>query len=128
MTSMPEFEIRCSPGTGSATTIVQLQGPLTLANLFEFQSTLRQPSITDTIVDLTGVPYIDSAGLGAILSHWSHTQRTGYKFAVVGMCERVKTLLKITKVDDILPQFAGVAEAEHSFASKDGSSSSAVSR
>lgn len=115
MPSMEQLEIQSSNGTSSKTTILRLKGPLTLSTLFEFQTKVRQPGLKDTIIDLTDVPYIDSAGLGSILSHWAHSQRTGDKFAVAGACDRVKVLFQLTKVDTLIPAFATCAEAEKSF-------------
>ncbi len=60
------------------------------------------------------VPYIDSAGLGVLLGHWSHTQRRGFKYALVGMSQRVHTIFEITHTDTVLPIFATQAEAEAS--------------
>jgi anti-anti-sigma factor len=112
---MEQIEIVRSEGAQSETTILRLQGPLTLQTLFDFQNAIREPGIADTIVDLTGVPYIDSAGLGVILSHWAHTQRHGQKFAVAGSCERVQVLFNLTKINTLLPCFATANEAEQSF-------------
>jgi anti-anti-sigma factor len=113
---MENLEIRRIPGNGSDVSILRIQGPLTLATLFDFQNAVRQPDLRNTILDLTEVPYIDSAGLGVILSHWAHTQRVGNKFAVVGVSERVKVLLDMTKVSALLPSFATAQEAERRFA------------
>lgn len=109
------IEIQRAAGAGPKTTILHLNGPLTLATLFDFQTAVRQNGTTDTIVDLTKVPYIDSAGLGAILAHWAHTQNSKDKFAVVGASERVQVLFKLTKVDAILPIFPSIEAAERSF-------------
>jgi len=117
---MEQIEIRRVPGTRESTVILQIIGPLTLATLFDLQAALRELGTADAIIDLTDVPYIDSAGLGAILSQWAHAQRNSAKFAVAGMCERVVTLLKITKVDSLLPAFPTVAAAEASFAAAVG--------
>ena len=122
---MEQLEILRTPGAAVTTTVLELSGPLTLRTLFDFQSILREPGYTDTIIDLTGVPFIDSAGLGAILSHWVHTQRAGDKFAVVGASERVRVLFKITKVESLLPMYATAEEGERSFAT--GTGSAAVS-
>ena len=109
------IDIQRTAGTRATTTIVRLAGPLTLSTLFEFQTAVRQNGTKDTIVDLTQVPYIDSAGLGAILAHWAHTQNSKDKFAVVGASERVQVLFKLTKVDAILPIFPSIEGAERSF-------------
>jgi len=112
---MEQLEIQSAAGTASQATILHLKGPLTLSTLFEFQSKVREPGLKDTIIDLADVPYIDSAGLGSILSHWAHTQRIGAKFAVCGACDRVKVLFQLTKVDSLIPSFGSCAEAEGSF-------------
>jgi anti-anti-sigma factor len=112
---MEQIEIVRSQVAHSDATILRIQGPLTLQTLFDFQDAIRQPGIADTIIDLTGVPYIDSAGLGVILSHWAHTQRHSQKFAVAGICERVQVLFNLTKINTLLPCFPTAGEAEQSF-------------
>jgi anti-anti-sigma factor len=87
-----------------------------MRTLFDLQTALREPDLKSTIIDFSGVPYIDSAGLGVVLSHWAHTQRNGTKFALVAMPERVRVLLEMTKVDTLLPIFPTAADAERSFA------------
>ncbi len=76
---------------------------------------VRQPDLKSTIIDFSGVPYIDSAGLGIVLSHWAHTQRIGVKFAAVGISERVRVLLEMTGVSKLLPSYPTVADAENAF-------------
>jgi anti-anti-sigma factor len=112
---MDTLEIQRTAGAKAKTSILQLKGTLTLATLFELQDALRQPDLADTILDLNEVAYIDSAGLGAILSHWAHTQRHSYKFAVVGTNDRVRTVFEMTKVDSVLPMFPNAEEAERAF-------------
>jgi anti-sigma B factor antagonist len=79
----------------------RLQGPLTLNNIFAFQPVLRQQTV-NTILDLSGVPYMDSAGLGVLVnSHVSHQQR-GQRLILAGVNDRIQELLKLTKVDSVL--------------------------
>jgi anti-anti-sigma factor len=119
---MDQIQIQRTPGAASDVTVLTLTGPLTMQTLFDFQTTVRQPDLKSTIVDFSGVPYIDSAGLGIVLSHWAHTQRIGVKFAAVGISERVRVLLEMTGVDKLLPLYPSVAEAELAF----GANSSSV--
>ncbi len=92
--------------------VFRLTGPFVLGTMFEFQAALREPGVHGVIIDFSGVPYIDSAGLGVVLSQWTHVQRGGYKFALVGMSPRVHTIFEITRTDTVLPIFATQAEAE----------------
>src|ERR1700722_13041676 len=122
MLPMDEIQIQRTPGSANGVTILSLTGPLTITTLFDFQTAVRQPDLKSTIIDFSGVPYIDSAGLGLVLSHWAHTQRIGVKFAAVGISERVRVLLDITGVSKLLPQYPTAADAERAFSSVTNSS------
>jgi anti-anti-sigma factor len=76
-----EIKVTVSPNGGR---ILTLSGPLILANLFDFQSIVRQAH-TDLIIDLAGVPYMDSAGLGSVLGAFASCQRTGCRFALANV-------------------------------------------
>jgi anti-anti-sigma factor len=123
MLPMDQMQIERRPGTTSDVTVFALTGPLTMQTLFDFQTAMRQPDLKSTIIDFSGVPYVDSAGLGIVLSHWAHTQRIGVKFAVAGISERVSVLLGMTGVDKLLPSYPTVADAERAFSSATNPSS-----
>lgn len=125
MLPMDELQIERAPGSASDVIILTLAGPLTISTLFDFQSAVRHPDLKSTIIDIAGVPYMDSAGLGIILSHWAHTQRVGVKFAVVGISDRVRVLLDMTGVAKLLPSYPTVADAEQAFSSVTNSASKA---
>jgi len=100
---------------GKSTTIriFSLSGPLTLRNLFEFQTELRTMQPTGlTVIDLAGVPYMDSAGMGLVMNHYVHCQTRGTRVVVCGANSRIMDLFKVTKVDTILPLTATVEEAD----------------
>jgi anti-sigma B factor antagonist len=92
--------------------ILRLTGPLTLNNLFEFQNTLRADPPPALILDLTAVPYMDSAGMGAIINYFVSSQRHGRKLVVAGVNGRVLELFRMTKVEGLLTMKETVAEAE----------------
>jgi anti-sigma B factor antagonist len=95
--------------------IFQLTGPVTLSNLFEFQDQLRSGDLPRTsIIDFAGVPYMDSAGMGAILNYYVHCQKNGVKLIVAGISGRVMELFKLTHVDTIMSFAASAEEAEAS--------------
>jgi anti-sigma B factor antagonist len=100
-------------GKNPTTKVFTLVGPLTLRNLFEFQSELRSaipPPLT--VIDLSNVPYMDSAGMGLVMNHYVRCQTRGVKLVVVGANSRVLDLFKVTKVDRVLPLMATMEEAE----------------
>jgi anti-sigma B factor antagonist len=107
------------PGQAPGSRILRLTGPLTINALFEFQSTLRADPPAALILDLTGVPYMDSAGMGAIINYFVSCQRHGKKLVVVGVNGRVMELFKMTKVDSLLTLKPTLAEAELAVITRD---------
>jgi anti-anti-sigma factor len=103
-------------GKAPGTLILRLTGPITLRNLFDFQAQLRaiQPTPPVTILDLTGVPYMDSAGMGAVINHHVHCQGKGAKLIITGVSPRILELFKMTRVDTVITQAPTVEDAENS--------------
>lgn len=67
---------------------------------------------TLNILDLTAVPYMDSAGLGVIVTHYERCQGKGIRIIVANASPRVLELFRMTKVDGILPLAATVEEVD----------------
>lgn len=111
---MPELEILAGEAP-SGGRLIRLRGPVTMSSMFELQDALRQGE-GNLIIDLSEVPYMDSAGLGTILGAFASCQRTHRQFALVAVSDRVATLLKVAGVDNILPQSPSVEAAEESAA------------
>jgi anti-anti-sigma regulatory factor len=53
-------------GSKPHVTILEVSGPLTIRNFFEFQDLTRSEKAPVLIVDLSDVPLIDSAALGCL--------------------------------------------------------------
>ncbi len=61
----------------------------------------KQPSAQ--IFDLSGVPYMDSIGLGMLVSLYVSSRGKGIRMSIIGSTPRVLELFKMTKVDTVLP-------------------------
>jgi anti-sigma B factor antagonist len=109
-----ELQLEFSVGKGSGQHIARLRGPLTLGNLVDFQTKVRADKSPLLILDLSEVPYVDSAGIGALVgAHVSH-QKEGHRLALVGVSERVRKALKVTGVEQLLSIFPTQEDAEKS--------------
>lgn len=107
-----ELIFSSSDGTNDGVLVVTLDGPLLLGNLFDFQGALRELKPPCLILDLSNVPYMDSAGLGVLMNFYVSAQNNHRKFFVVGVNERVQALLEMTKVDQILKIYSSLEVAE----------------
>jgi anti-anti-sigma factor len=104
---MPDLTIETEDVTGGIR-ILRLAGPLTLSDLFEFQDKAREHTDSAILIDLSAVPYMDSAGLGAVLGLFVSCQRKGRGFGITGVTDRLRTLFKVAGVDGMIPTFDSV--------------------
>jgi anti-sigma B factor antagonist len=95
-------------------TILKLSGPLTISTMFGFQNELRAVKSKVLIIDLSGTPYMDSAGLGLIMNAHVSAQDRGGQMLLAGVNDRVKALFEMTKVQEVLKSFPTVEAAEAS--------------
>jgi len=115
---MDEFKIESRTGIRDGIRILRLSGPFTLQGLFEFQSLVRGLNDPVLIIDLTEVPYMDSAALGALMSVHTTSQRHQRQYALVGASERLRTLFQVAGVDGILVTYSTLEEAQDKLSSK----------
>jgi anti-sigma B factor antagonist len=99
-------------GSREGIRILRLSGPLTLLNLFGFQSKLREDKSRALILDFTDVPLADSAGIGALVGAYVTRQKDGRSLGLVGVNQRIHNALEVTRVENFFRFYGTVAEAE----------------
>jgi len=111
---MPDapLQIEEVPGSREGTRVLRLSGPLTLANVFGFQSKVRADTSHALILDFSAVPLADSAGIGALVGAYVSRQKDDRILALVGVNERIHQALDVTRVESFFKFFATVVEAE----------------
>jgi anti-sigma B factor antagonist len=91
---------------------MRLTGPLTLFNIFGFQSKVRADSSRALVLDFSAVPLMDSAGIGALVGAYVTRQKDGRRLALVGVNQRIRQALEVTRVDSFFHFYDTVPEAE----------------
>ena len=91
------FSIERKPGSKPGTVILCFHGPFTLRDAYSSLPTMSLKQVLElepapgeappvkNILDLTGCPYMDSSGLGIIVSHMVHCNKKGMKMIAAGM-------------------------------------------
>jgi anti-sigma B factor antagonist len=70
------------------------------------------------IVDLTDVPYMDSAALGSLLGLHVSCQHHERRYAVVGASDRLQTVFRVSGVNKILVLYSSLAQADAALGGK----------
>jgi anti-sigma B factor antagonist len=116
---MPQDSLRIDdqPGAQPGARILRLEGALVMSTMFEFQAMVRADTSRSLIIDFTKVPYVDSAGIGALVGAYVTRQNSGRVLALVGVSDRIHNALKVTRVEQFFRFFDSVSAAEQASAS-----------
>lgn len=106
------LQIISARGMHNGLSILQLKGPLNIRTLFTFHDAVRKEPPPALILDFSGVPYIDSAGLGALVAASVAGQKAGRKLALASLNKQVVALLEMTHVLQLFQVFPNVHDAE----------------
>ena len=106
--------------TVSDITVLDLKGKMTLGEgdelLKDKINSLLSQGKKKLVLNLEGVPYIDSAGLGEIVRTFTTVSRQGGSLKLLNLTKRIEDLLSITKLLTVFETFDTEAEAIKSFA------------
>ncbi len=99
--------------------IVDLNGKITLGENTgilrdELRSLLAQGS-KQIVLNMAGVSYVDSAGLGELVGAYTTATNQGGSVKMLNMQGKMKDLLQITKLHTIFSTFDNEQEATSSF-------------
>jgi len=102
-------------------TILDLKGKMTLGEgdelLKDKINSLIHQGQKKLLLNLEGVPYIDSAGLGEIVRTYTTVSRQGGSLKLVNLTKRITDLLAITKLLTVFETFESEKDAVASYQS-----------
>jgi len=74
-------------------------------------NTLLQKSQRKFVLDITALDYVDSSGVGTLVSCLTDVKKAGGDLKVVGANQRIRRIFSMTGVDRLMPLFGTLAEA-----------------
>ena len=98
-------------GSNSQLAVIQLHGRLSLETVSNFLQTVRPESAEELILDMSGVKFLDSAGLGALVQLFVHRRGKGQSFALAALTQQANAVMQVAGVLKLLPTYGSVNEA-----------------
>ena len=94
--------------TGSCVTVIQPKGRLNMAGASSLRKQLQ--GIVDSgsnriVVDLSTTEFIDSSGLGALISGLKMARQAGGDLRIAAAPQEVCTVLELTNLNRVLPTY-----------------------
>jgi anti-sigma B factor antagonist len=95
----------------NGTLIAHLAGKLSLETVNSFLQETRAFTDEKLVLDMSGVSYVDSAGVGALVQLFVHRRSQSKKLAVAALTTQGSAVLQVAGLTKLLPTFPTVAEA-----------------
>jgi anti-sigma B factor antagonist len=106
-------------------TILDLKGKLRVGgNAVALHRSIRSLVLeknTQIILNLAGVTFIDSCGLGELVASQVSLENKAGEIKLIGLTEQLRELLRVTRLLAVFDTYASEAEAIQSFADRDSS-------
>jgi anti-sigma B factor antagonist len=103
-TTQPVTPFSIHASSANRKTTVTCSGRLTVSSAANFVSEIKQWIDCSSIIvaDLGGLTYLDSAGLGAVVSAYTSAKKAACEFQLVNVTPRVMHLLQLTNLATVL--------------------------
>jgi anti-sigma B factor antagonist len=100
--SIPKL-LQITTEKGAEQITVRCVGRITSETASDFQETVREviPTTKRVVLDLTGVDFVDSSGLGALVNVYMHATRSQCLLELANPKQRVRDLFKLTKLASV---------------------------
>jgi anti-anti-sigma factor len=105
------LDLERQAGSNGSRIVIRLNGKLSLETVHNFIQSLRPEPSPQLILDLSGVSFLDSAGVGALVQLFVHRRNLGQTFALAGLTKQSSAVIQVAGLTKLLPIHASVAEA-----------------
>jgi anti-anti-sigma factor len=95
----------------NGTLVARLTGKLSLETVSGFLQQTRPISAESMVLDMSGVSFLDSAGVGALVQLFVHRRAQSKKLAVAALTTQGMAVLQVAGLTKLLPTFATVEDA-----------------
>jgi anti-sigma B factor antagonist len=110
---MPPFTLDVEKAARSTddVSVYQLKGKLSLETVTGFIPKLRTETAPHVVLDMSGVNFLDSAGVGALVSLFVSRRNQGKTFALAALTPQATAVITVAGLQKLLPVFKTVEEA-----------------
>jgi anti-sigma B factor antagonist len=91
--------------------VYEAKGKLSLETVSEFIQKLRPEPTQQIILDMSGVTFLDSAGVGSLVSLFVSRRNQGKTFALSGLTQQGSAVVTVAGLQNLLPIYKTIDEA-----------------
>lgn len=106
-----KLELEKQPSSNESLAIYKATGKLSLETVNEFITKMRAENAGYLVLDLSGVSFLDSAGVGALVSLFVSRRNQGKVFALAALSKQSSAVVTVAGLQNLLPVYRTVEEA-----------------
>lgn len=99
------------PSSNGDRLVTRLTGKLALETVHNFISTMRPEPAAHLILDMSCVSFLDSAGVGALVSIFVSRRNAGKTLALAGLTQQGRAVLQVAGLTNLVPTYPDVESA-----------------
>jgi len=109
--ALANLEFEKQPESTETQLVLRLNGKLSLETVNRFVTQLRPEPSSILVLDMSGVTFLDSAGVGALVQLFVHRRSAGKKFALAALTPQGVAVMQVAGLVKLLPIYQTAAEA-----------------
>ena len=106
-----KLDLEKLPSSNETLTTYKATGKLSLETVNEFIQKMRAETAAYVILDMSGVSFLDSAGVGALVSLFVSRRNQGKVFALAALSPQSTAVVTVAGLQNLLPVYKTVEDA-----------------
>ncbi len=106
-----KLDVEKLPSSDDNLTIYKASGKLSLETVNEFIPKMRAESASYLVLEMSGIKFLDSAGVGALVSLFVSRRSQGKVFALAALSPQSNAVVAVAGLQNLLPIYKTVDEA-----------------
>jgi anti-sigma B factor antagonist len=105
------LELQQGQDSGTGNVVTKLDGKLSLETVNSFLQTMRREPATHLVLDMSGVSFVDSSGVGALVSLFVTRKHAGKTLALASLTKQAIAVLQVSGLLKLIPAHPTVETA-----------------
>ena len=106
-----KLDIQVQESHNGSPVVAKLDGKLALETVAQFLQTMRPNGAANLVLDMSGVSFLDSAGVGALVQLFVHRRNQKQRFALAALTPQGTAVMQVAGLMKLMPVFPSVEEA-----------------
>ncbi|MDQ1411324.1 MAG: hypothetical protein QOJ41_3059 [Acidobacteriaceae bacterium] len=105
------LELKQGQDSGTENVVTRLDGKLSLETVNSFIQTMRKEPAKHLVLDMSGVSFMDSSGVGALVSLFVTRKHAGKTLALANLTKQAIAVLEVSGLLKLIPAYPTVEAA-----------------